>query len=200
MPLSDLIQIDKHLSQRLSLRISILNSHPDSVGTFATAEPAVNELYIFLTSHYLPRRFPGVYKHDWTGSSLMNTVLGMHYPLTPAKSPSQTLIRLNSIIDQDFMLLLPAPDGQGYTLQAYLTCFASGFQVAGLLGKSIGDLHDEVPGYRDKLQNKMERWFEKLPIGKVARRSNVGPNRPKAFDSISRRSHKFTMLTSASGL
>ncbi|KAF1995390.1 hypothetical protein P154DRAFT_474323 [Amniculicola lignicola CBS 123094] len=170
--ISDVAQINSDLSRRLLSRQSILASCPDSVGSFAAAGPAVSELYLFLTSYYLPQRYPSLFSINWSGSTLINTSLGLHYPLSPDPSPEQTLRRLGSIIDEDFMFLLPAPDGDGYNLQAYVACFASGFQVGDILGKRLRELHHEVPGYRNRLQPSMERWFGALQVGKIARRYN----------------------------
>jgi hypothetical protein len=88
--------------------------------------------------------------------------------------------RLGYVVDEDFMLLLPAQDDDGYVLGAYLTCFASGFEIGNILGKRLRELHGEVPDYREKLQSPMERWFKQLPTGKLFRRHNVClvPHRP----------------------
>jgi hypothetical protein len=173
--ISDIVQIDRQLYDRLCLRRMIMETHPDSLDALSSAGPAVNELYLFLTAHYLPSRFPKLFRINWMASALVNTHSYSRYPLWPQKCPRELLRVLGSLIDEDFMILEQSPHNDGYILTAYLTCFASGFQINNILGKTLPAHHEEVPGYHDKLQSGMERWFSKLQVGKVFRRSNVSP-------------------------
>lgn len=76
-------------------------------------------------------------------------------------------------MDEDFMILLPDADGDSYSLQGYIACFSSGFDVDKMLGRKLRDLHVEVPRYQEKLQLSMERWLERLRPGKYVSRTNV---------------------------
>jgi hypothetical protein len=40
----------------------------------------------------------------------------------------------------------------------------------------LRDIHGPVPGYKEKLEKSMDRFFEKLEVGRVVRRSNVSEN------------------------
>ncbi|KAK2877062.1 hypothetical protein FQN49_001446 [Arthroderma sp. PD_2] len=59
-----------------------------------------------------------------------------------------------------------------YVLQAYVTCFPSGFNTREKLGKQLTTIHDPVPGYKEKLEKSMDRYFEKLEVGKFMKRVN----------------------------
>ncbi|KAF2420961.1 hypothetical protein EJ08DRAFT_728009 [Tothia fuscella] len=170
--MSDLIQVDHQLGRRLELREIILASHQESVQATPESEAAVSELYQFLTYYYLPRRFPAIFEISNFRRSLINTALHVNHPLNTAQIPEQTLRALGVIVDEDFMLLQPALDGDGYVLGAFIACFASGFPIGNILGKRLRELHDAVPGYEEKLKDSMERWFSTLSTGKMFRRHN----------------------------
>ncbi len=54
-----------------------------------------------------------------------------------------------------------------------MTCFPAGFNTKEKLGMKLRDIHGPVPGYKQKLERSMDRFFEKLEVGKVVQRSNV---------------------------
>ncbi|KAL4916285.1 hypothetical protein BDW62DRAFT_106829 [Aspergillus aurantiobrunneus] len=96
---------------------------------------------------------------------------------------------LGTWIDEDFLILLPSPslsassrskpqpqDNQDqepkYHLQAYTTFYPSGFDTRTKLGKPLSEIHAPVPGYKQKLEKSMDRFFERLEVGKVVVRVN----------------------------
>jgi len=170
-------------------------SHPHTVlGANTAVQPAVNELYTWLTNTYLPTRFPLLFFLRPSSSSsstqhhhtLHNTATNDTYPLTPPASPIDTLRLLGTALDDDILFFLPSPDdgaGDGYSLQGFVTCFPSGFDTSRKLGLKVRDIHGPVPGYRAKLETGMERFFARLEVGRFARRVNVrlfSPTAPRA--------------------
>jgi hypothetical protein len=79
------------------------------------AKPAIDELYTYLTSIYLPRRFPTMFSQR--ENELENLVTGERIPLTPNTDPVKGLGILGKNVDEDFLLMLPSDDGDGYTLK-----------------------------------------------------------------------------------
>jgi hypothetical protein len=101
-------------------------------------------------------------------------------------------------IDEDFLILLPeevlsstssdsssaASGSEGsrrgsegethskYVLQAFSTCYPAGFNPVQKLGKQLAKIHEPVPGYAEKLEKSMDRFFEKLEVGKYVKRVN----------------------------
>ncbi|KAG5287455.1 DUF3445 superfamily domain-containing protein [Histoplasma capsulatum G186AR] len=59
-----------------------------------------------------------------------------------------------------------------YVLEAYAACFPSGFDTREKLGKPLAEIHELVPGYKQKLEKSMDRFFHKLPAGKYVKRVN----------------------------
>jgi hypothetical protein len=134
-------------------------------------KPAVDELYTWLVSTYLPRRFPTMF--TLTSEALLNHATSQSIPVTPPSDPLQALEILGGNIDDDFLLLLPSEDGDGYVLKGFVTCFPSGFNTKEKFGLKLRDIHKPVPGYKEKLEKSMDRFFDNIEVGKVVLRMNV---------------------------
>jgi hypothetical protein len=61
-----------------------------------------------------------------------------------------------------------------YVLEAYEVCCPAGFDSRTKLGKRLADIHGPVPGYAEKIEKSMDRFFEKLEVGKFVKRTNWG--------------------------
>jgi hypothetical protein len=59
-----------------------------------------------------------------------------------------------------------------YILSAYATCYPAGFNPRKKLGRPLAQIHAPVPGYADKLEKSMDRFFDKLEVGKYVKRVN----------------------------
>ncbi|EMC93086.1 hypothetical protein BAUCODRAFT_76636 [Baudoinia panamericana UAMH 10762] len=178
MPLSELIQMDKTYADRIQLRRNLISEHPTSTRQCnPCAEKAVAELYEWIISTYLPKRFPSTYKltSAETGSGLRNLVTDKLIPLQ-APSSIDALELLGENVDTDFLVLLPsskAADGSPvYHLEAFVTCFPSGFSTREKCGKPLAAIHNPVPGYASKLERSMDRFFARLEVGKAVKRVN----------------------------
>ncbi|KAE9381131.1 hypothetical protein N431DRAFT_476032 [Stipitochalara longipes BDJ] len=168
---SDLIQIDNNYLTRLELRKQIIRDHHEiALQAHPTITPAVTELYTWLVTNYLPTRFPTLFTLCKT--SLHNAATSLTLPLVPPLDPIQTLSLLGQNLDEDFLLLLPSPDGDGYVLRGYITCFPSGFNTREKFGQKLREIHAPVPGYAAKLSQSMDRFFSRLEVGRVVLRSN----------------------------
>ncbi len=138
------------------------------VNNFCSRFPRLFELR---TSKSDPNTSPSPCQ-DYT--HLRNTATNDSYPLTPPTSTLDTLHILGGALEDDFLFLLPSPDGDGYTLQGFVTCFPSGFDTSRKFGLKLREIHGPVPGYREKLEGSMDRYFERLEVGKFVMRVNVG--------------------------
>jgi Protein of unknown function (DUF3445) len=182
--------MDKTYPTRLTYRRRILEQNPTialGIHNDKRIRPAVSELYTFLTGTYLPIRYPSMFQvhhtefEDGKAAMLYNLTTNEMIP-TSASGPStatNTLLRtLGRHIDEDFLLLLPETTGGAkkqdakYVLEAYVSCAPSGFNPAEKLGKKLRDIHGPVPGYAQKLEASMDRFFARLEEGKYVKRAN----------------------------
>jgi hypothetical protein len=166
--------MDNSYLTRLHIRSSLLQTqHHEVLACNPAANPAVLELYTWLTSTYLPSRFPTLFQLSGP-DHLLNTVTGTLLPLQPASAP-QALEILGANIDDEFFVLLPAStpgDAGKYRLEAFINCFPSGFNTRSKLGALLSEIHTPVPHYREKLEKSMDRFFAALPVGRIVRRFN----------------------------
>ncbi|KAL6711177.1 hypothetical protein ACN47E_005708 [Coniothyrium glycines] len=185
--LSSLIEMDNTYPSRIALRSSLLQSHHSSVLALTPrSHAAVLELATWLLSTYLPSRFPTLFTLQGP-ATLLNRVTGALLPVVPASAVSALEI-LGQNIDTDFLILLPgertgdddddggeaeeAAAGRQYTLEAFITCFPSGFHTPSKLGRTLSEIHAPVPRYKTKLARSMDRYFAALPLGTCVRRLN----------------------------
>lgn len=164
--------MDQQYVERIEERKKILKQYPGALGFVETGVEMVNELYTFLMTHYLPKRYPTMFELNKKKSVLHNLVLEEDYPLEPSADTLTTLRIIALVVDEDFLMLLPSPDGDGYSLQAFVWLYPVGFDPAGKLGVKLRDAHKPVPGYKQHLQMSMDRYFERLVPGKVVDRVN----------------------------
>ena len=186
---SDLIRIDKNTPARLEERRRLLNDHLEAVvgAEDATVATAVEELYVWMTTIYLPQRFPSIFDVRWSDDfarqELWSNMSKQSYSLKPGQTACGTLRALGEMVEEDFFLLLPDHKTDSYTLRAFLSCFPNSFDARGILGKNLRQFHEPVPGYAEKLERSVDRWFRNLPAGKFSTRCNVCP------ESLSERSN-----------
>jgi hypothetical protein len=155
-----------------------MKDHPDiAIQASPAIKPAVDELYSWLVTTYLPTRFPKMY--TLYGSGLLNHATAQILPSQPALDPIKTFELLGENLEDDFLILLPSEDGDGYKLQGYVTCFPAGFNTKEKFGLKLRDIHKPVPGYKEKLELSMDRTFDRLEVGKVVKRSNASPQCPQ---------------------
>jgi hypothetical protein len=153
--------VDKTYLDKIKLRRDLIaNEANNVVGCNPVATDAVNELYEWVFSVYLPRRFPTMfsllpvsptngekYGHVSKGY-LRNRVTDEHISLQPPSDPVEALKILGSHVDDEFLILFPTPDPKAtptrayptpdppspYHLHAYVLTFPSGFNTPKKLG------------------------------------------------------------------
>lgn len=172
-----LILMDKNYLRRINLRREIIANHSEHVlAAENVVKPAVDEFYTWLLGTYLPTRYPRMFQLR----SIKGRLLYLHnlptdekISLSPPESPVDSLRALGGLVDDDLLFLLPSDDGDGYTLKGFVTCFPNGFDTSKKLNLKLRDIHQPVPHYKEKLERSMDRYFDKLKVGKFIRRANV---------------------------
>jgi hypothetical protein len=164
--------MDQQYCERIEERRRILEQYPGALGYVDSSIETIKELYAFLFTHLLPRRYPTMFRIDQATASLHNLVMNESIPLDPPNDPTEALRLMALNVDEDFLILLPSPDGDGYSLQAFVWLYPVGFDPQDKLGIKLRDAHKPVPSYKKHLEMSMDRYFAKLPPGKVVDRVN----------------------------
>lgn len=182
---SEFLVFDCNYLNRIKYRKQIIKDNPDQAICIANEQrirPAVIELYTYLLATYLPKRFPQLFRLHFTsfntGSQFMfeNIVTGEVYPTVPTSVTStyNVLRTLGNVIDEDFLFLLPQENSEDpkYVLEALVCVCPSGWDPKEKIGQPLASIHGPVPGYKDKLEGSMDRYFKSLEVGKYVKRSN----------------------------
>ncbi|KAF7547461.1 hypothetical protein G7046_g9000 [Stylonectria norvegica] len=170
--INTITRMDQQYVERIEERKKILAQYPGALGCVDSGVAMVHELYTFLLAHYLPKRYPTMFKLDKQSSTLQNLVLDEKIPLEPPEDIIAALKIIALSVDEDFLMLLPSPDGDGYSLQAFVWMYPVGFDPAEKLGIKLRDAHGPVPGYKQHLELSMDRYFDRLTPGRVMDRVN----------------------------
>lgn len=164
--------MDDTYADRMKARQDIARQYPSALDSLDSGVGMVNELYVFLVQAYLPKRYPAMFQIDASGATLHNIVTGEHLPFAAPEDRYEALAIINRNVDEDFLMLLPSPDGDGYSLQAFVWAYPVGFDPQSKLGMKLRDAHKPVPGYKEKLAASMDRYFGRLQPGTVMYRVN----------------------------
>ena len=81
---------------------------------------------------------------------------------------------LGETVEDDLFLLVQDPEEQGgeHRSVAVVCCHPSGFDPSTKLGKRLVEIHGPVPSY-ERIGRSMERFFERLEVGRGVKRVNV---------------------------
>ncbi|KAF2086457.1 hypothetical protein K490DRAFT_74412 [Saccharata proteae CBS 121410] len=172
---SELIEMDRNYLDRMNLRKSIMRDHSETVlAADRTCKPAIDELYSWLLGNYLSIRFPGMFELAGSNTEryLHSLVTGDRFSTTPPNDPFDALKVLGALIDDDILFLMRSTDGDGYVLKAFVTCFPSGFDTREKFNWKLRDIHKPVPGYKEKLEKSMDKYFDRVETGKFIKRAN----------------------------
>lgn len=189
--------MDRNYLDRITWRQRIIRDHPATVvgAHSAVCGPAIHEFYVWLLGTYLPTRFPRMFEllpvrpttppspaaAEKGGNDAITTVRTMHSLVTgeefsvepPPADPVEALKIIGRLVDDDVQILTREEDGDGYALRGFVTCCPSGFDMSKKLGLKLRDIHTGVPGYKQKLEMSMDRFFDRLEVGTVVKRVNV---------------------------
>ncbi|KAF5529947.1 hypothetical protein FMEXI_13826 [Fusarium mexicanum] len=167
---SELITIDEDYLDRVTHRRSIIATHGSTVhGCTPEGDAAVRELYTYLLSEQLPKRFPTIFKLSKDNSMCENLATGMSFPTLPEGNMDAALRVLGETVEEDLFLLQETPEG--HRSVAFMCCFPAGFDPSSKLGKTLVEIHAPVPSY-EKIGSSMEKFFTKLEVGKSVKRTN----------------------------
>ncbi len=82
----------------------------------------------------------------------------------------QPLDQAGRLVQEDFCIL--QSDGENYRLTAGAVCFPSNWLLSDKIGCTLADVHVPVPGYADKLQKPVDRFFNNLSADAIVWRAN----------------------------
>ena len=163
---SDWIEIDDYFRAQLAEKRRLLAAHPDEIViALPSAQDAARELLDVLASH-LCAIHGDRFRRD--GAMIVAVAAGERWNVAdPDRHPLELCGRL---VQEDFCLL--QPDGARHSLVGASLCFPSKWRLADKIGRDIATVHGPVPGYADKLERPVDRFFDALKPDKLVWRLN----------------------------
>ncbi|VEU22236.1 DEKNAAC103239 [Brettanomyces naardenensis] len=172
---NDFICIENTYLDRTDLREKLFEKYPTRChGFHPSVLPALREVYD-LVFDFLVTRYPKYFYRTENGL-VYNKIRRESIPSDSSKLEAEELERIICRnIEEDFLILLKNPDSDQpdeYILRAAVSCFPAGFNPAEKLNTPLTAIHGPVPGYKERLQLSMNRFFGRLKIHEYIVRSN----------------------------
>ena len=150
----DWIEPDAHLVRDLALKEHLLATKRNVVvGLRNGAEAGQTEVLAKLAQH-LPQRFPQFFRRE--GEALR--ILPADRAISLVDGPP--LVAAARLVQEDLCLM--QRDATGWRLAAAVLCFPSGWSLAEKLGRDLGAVHANVPGFAGRMENVVTRIFDNL--------------------------------------
>lgn len=185
---SDWILLENTYKRRTAYRRKQLKEHPEIaclVQDGPEVDAAVHEYYeymwYYLTEKY-PRYFPKSTKDgvEWAHNTLWDEKFPMSAQKTLdlglAKCTRDLAMICSSTHEEDFLLMTydETHDPPMYRMRVVSSCFPAGFNPADKLGLTLRNIHGPVPGYKQRLDLSMNKFFAKFQSGNFVQRQNWG--------------------------
>ncbi|ENH73502.1 hypothetical protein FOC1_g10008995 [Fusarium oxysporum f. sp. cubense race 1] len=99
--------------------------------------------------------------------ALRRKIVREHSDMVIASEPCS-----EAAVKEFYQLFFLHRQGDTYVAKALILCYAFSFNPSLKLNKTLAEIHGPVPGYKEKLERPMNRYFTSLPKGKVVKRHN----------------------------
>lgn len=156
LSLENWLEIDEEFISHLRCKAQLLtNRHQDVFVALPGTQAAQTEVLHLLTEHLLTH-FPEIYKCLDQGIHNLKTQEAWEFTAF-ADAPLDLAGRL---VQEDLCLLLPQESG--YRLSAASVCFPLRWSLREKLGQPMGQIHQRVPNYAQKLEHPVDNVFARL--------------------------------------
>lgn len=155
LKLEDWIEIDDQFVPYLRRKTELFETHFSEVfASLAGSEVAQREVLDRLLDHLL-QRFPGLYAR--TADQITVRLTGQTWRISAFEQPLELAGRL---IQEDLCVMQPSESG--YLLSAAALCFPLRWRLLDKLGRPLGQIHQPVPEYPERLARPVDQFFDRL--------------------------------------
>ena len=153
---------DEHLSRDLAEKDALMAGRRDVVFREQAGSRPAQEEALAMIAAYLPDRFPDLWRRE--GETIAVGGRGV------ALDSDAPLAVAGRLVQEDLCLL--ARDGSGWRLTAASLCFPSTWSLADKIGKPMGAIHADVPGFPGRMGDLVHRIFDNLKVELPVERLN----------------------------
>lgn len=161
------IEIDGRYEADMAEKHRLLADRPaEVVGALPGSEPAAAEVRDMLADH-LAEHASGLFRREGT---VLHGPLGRSWRLDD--DSLAPLDMAGRWVQEDLCLM--ERQAEGWVLTAASLCSPNRWRLADKLGRPMGAIHTPVPGYADRLETPVDRFFDKLAPERGVWRVNWG--------------------------
>jgi dimethylamine monooxygenase subunit A len=184
LPPAEWIECDSDLARDLAAKRKLLETRFAEVfAALPEAEAPAAELLRLLVDHLLQHQ-GSVFSRQ--GDQLFNAATGERWDL--AQSALHPLDLAGRLVQEDICLMQRDAAGETYRLIGASLCSPARWRLADKIGRPLGAIHEPVPGYAEKLQRPVDRFFAALLPDKPVWRLNWGiVDDPAPFQPVATR-------------
>ena len=162
LDIDDWLRVDEAYGPQMAERARLIAAIPDKVhALLPEAREAAAELYAMIAT-----RLPGLgfrrHDGDWLCPDGRRVT----------DDRTQPLLTLGHLLQEDFCLLQPGPDGS-HLLTGAILCFPASWTLSQKIGRSLLDIHIPVESYDSNIAARVQRLFDAIRPEQPLWRGNV---------------------------
>ena len=178
IPESTWLELDNKFEEEILLKKNLLNTNRDKVLKISKGSEDEQEEILESILNYLQKFHSDKYKFSKDSIYIKST--NDLYDLRQFKNP----IELASLLVQEDLVLMSPKENKFYLEAASLSA-PSHWSLTENFSKSLLDLHDGVPGYKEDIGKRVDEIFNKLPTERILERYNWSIyDDPKLFQPV----------------
>ena len=172
------LELDNKFEEEILLKKNLLNTNRDKVLQISKGSEDEQEEILESILNYLQKFHSDKYKFSKDSIYIKST--NDLYDLRQFKNP----IELASLLVQEDLVLM-SPKEDKFYLEAASLSAPSHWSLTEKFSKSLLDLHDGVPGYKEDIGKRVDEIFNKLPTERILERYNWSIyDDPKLFQPV----------------
>lgn len=161
---NDIISIEDTYLDRINLRLKLFDE-TKLYGCHESALESLKEAYKFILN-FLLKRYPQYFELIDNNTMFHNKIIDKTFPYDPKSMKSEEIFKaIVYNIEEDMLIMVKNSEDEKYDeyiLRAAVSLHPSGFNPIEKLNQPLTKVHGPVPGYLQKLQLSMNRFFNRL--------------------------------------
>ncbi|MES1022462.1 DUF3445 domain-containing protein [Gloeocapsa sp. BRSZ] len=156
LQLQQWIEIDEDFTEELNYKDQLLKEqYSDVCGCLPESQAGQQEVLELILEHLL-QYFPNYYQQQ--GNYVVNKMTNQKWSLS---NFTNNPLDLAGRLVQEDLCLMQLKDNE-YILTAGSVCFPARWRLREKLGRPLVQIHDPVPGYAEKLEQPVNKFFDRL--------------------------------------
>jgi len=162
------IELESTYRERIAQRKALYTAHGLKVMAAQPGTEVASRELMKMVVQFLSARYPNHFNFDKRTMLFNNHILD-------TTSNIRTIDPWTFLLEnvpEDFVILQKDKRTGLYIMRAGVVCSAVGWNIEMKMGKSLHQVHNVVPDYREKMQFSMDRYFSKMTPDKAIQRGS----------------------------